>query len=54
MNDAALNVSTEKRRERRAVIFLTVVVAPVVAVLVVAGFGFVVWMYQLVAGPPGM
>ena len=44
----------EKRRERRAVLFLTVVLAPVIAVLVVAGFGFAVWMYQLVAGPPGM
>ena len=28
-------------------------VAPVLAVLTVAGFGFIVWMYQLVAGPPG-
>lgn len=32
---------------------LTVVLAPVLAVMVVGGYGFLVWMYQLVAGPPG-
>jgi len=26
--------------------------APVLAVLLVASYGFVVWMVQLVAGPP--
>lgn len=54
MNNDEPSKSIEKKRERRAVIFLTVVLAPVVAVLVVAGFGFAVWMYQLVAGPPSM
>ena len=34
-------------------LLLTVVLAPVLAVMVVGGYGFVVWMYQLVAGPPG-
>ena len=46
--------SIERRRERYAVFFLTIVLAPLIAVLVVAGFGFAVWMYQLIAGPPGM
>jgi nitrate reductase NapE len=46
--------NNEKRAERRAIIFLAVVLAPIVAVLVVAGYGFCVWMYQLIAGPPGM
>jgi nitrate reductase NapE len=27
--------------------------APVLAGAVVASWGFLVWMYQLVAGPPG-
>ena len=27
--------------------------APVLAVIFVSGYGFVVWMYQLIAGPPG-
>ena len=34
-------------------LLLTVVLAPVLAVMVVGGYGFVVWMYQVVAGPPG-
>jgi len=29
------------------------ILAPVLAFLVVAGYGFLVWMVQLVAGPPG-
>jgi nitrate reductase NapE len=27
--------------------------APVLAVIIVAGYGFLVWMFQLIAGPPG-
>ena len=34
-------------------LLLTVVLAPVLAVLTVGGYGFLIWMYQLVAGPPG-
>jgi len=26
--------------------------APVLAVMVVGGYGFVVWVYQMIAGPP--
>jgi nitrate reductase NapE len=36
----------------RAFLFLTVVMAPVVAGLVVATYGFIVWVYQMFAGPP--
>jgi nitrate reductase NapE len=42
-----------KALELRAFLLLAVVMAPVVAVVVVAGYGFLVWMYQLFAGPPG-
>ena len=41
-----------RREELRSFLFFTVVMAPVLAVLIVAGCGFAVWMYQLVAGPP--
>jgi periplasmic nitrate reductase NapE len=46
---------TRQRRteEFRSWIFLTVVMAPVLAVAIVSGYGFVVWMLQLVTGPPG-
>jgi periplasmic nitrate reductase NapE len=42
-----------KSQELRAFLMLAVVMAPVLAVAVVSGYGFAVWMYQLVAGPPG-
>lgn len=43
-----------KRRELWLFLFLTVVLFPVLAVGLVAGFGFLVWMWQLVAGPPSV
>ena len=42
-----------KSQELRAFLLLSVVMAPVLAVAVVSGYGFLVWMYQLIAGPPG-
>jgi nitrate reductase NapE len=42
-----------KAQELRSFLFLSVVMAPVLAVVLVSGYGFIVWMYQLVAGPPG-
>jgi periplasmic nitrate reductase NapE len=41
-----------KKEEFRTWLFLALVLAPVLAVLTVSGFGFVVWFYQLIAGPP--
>jgi nitrate reductase NapE len=42
-----------KSLERKAFLLLAVVMGPVLAVVVVSGYGFLVWMYQLLAGPPG-
>lgn len=42
-----------KTQELRSFLFLSVFLAPVLAVILVSGYGFIVWMYQLVAGPPG-
>ncbi len=42
-----------KNREFWAFILLTVVVAPVMSVVIVGGYGFLVWMYQILVGPPG-
>lgn len=47
------NQSFTKAQELRSFLFLAVVMAPVLAVVIVSGYGFAVWMYQLVAGPPG-
>ena len=47
------NDNVQKRRELRAFLFLTVVLAPLLSAVIVGGYGFIVWMYQLIAGPPG-
>lgn len=39
-----------RQEELRTFLFLTVVLAPVLAVMLVGGYGFLVWMYQLVTG----
>jgi nitrate reductase NapE len=36
-----------------AFLFLTGVVMPALAVGVVGGYGFAVWIYHMVVGPPG-
>jgi len=41
-----------KTDELRSFLLLTVVMVPAFAVVLVAGYGFAVWMYQLIAGPP--
>jgi nitrate reductase NapE len=51
--DAAQAPKATRREEIFAFIILAVLIWPVIAVGVVGGFGFLVWMYQLVYGPPG-
>ena len=41
-----------KRQELWSFLFLTVIFAPALAAAMVGGYGFLVWMYQLVQGPP--
>ena len=42
-----------RREELFAFVVLAVLIWPVIAVGVVGGYGFVVWMLQIVFGPPG-
>lgn len=42
-----------KTEERRAFAFLVVILAPILAVMIVGGYGFAVWMSQLIFGLPG-
>lgn len=39
-----------RREEWRTFLFLAVVMAPVLAVIGVGGYGFAVWMFQLLTG----
>jgi len=45
------NFDTTRRQEMRCVLLLTCVAAPVLAVVFVSGYGFLVWMSQLISGP---
>lgn len=45
--------SSSKAQERRAFLFLTVFLFPLLAVLIVSGYGFAVWIWQIFNGPPG-
>jgi nitrate reductase NapE len=49
-------VRSSSRTQRDELIVFVIIVAlvwPVMTVGVVGGYGFAVWMYQVVAGPPG-
>ena len=53
MEQGAGTAVASKQQERLAFLLLTLVVFPLMAVLFVAGYGFLVWMWQLLfAGPP--
>ncbi len=43
----------EKRREWRMFAFIIVFLFPLLTVALVGAYGFSIWMYQLLAGPPG-
>nr|WP_089217909.1 periplasmic nitrate reductase, NapE protein [Sphingomonas laterariae] len=43
-----------KRTELQLFLFLTIILFPILAVGLVATYGFIVWMWQLVAGPPSV
>ncbi|CAO3380947.1 periplasmic nitrate reductase, NapE protein [Azospirillum argentinense] len=42
-----------KRREIAMFLILAVVIWPILSVAIVGGYGFLVWMSQLIMGPPG-
>jgi nitrate reductase NapE len=42
-----------RRSEWLTFLFLTVILAPLIAVAVVGSLGFLIWIYQMIAGPPG-
>jgi nitrate reductase NapE len=44
---------TVRRRELLAFVTLAIVIWPIIAVGLVGGYGFLVWMTQLILGTPG-
>ena len=45
-------VEYTRNQELRSFLFLSVVMAPALTVTVIVGYGFIVWMFQLISGPP--
>lgn len=43
----------EKRHETLAFVFLSVVLFPALSIILVGGFGFILWMKHLLVGLPG-
>jgi nitrate reductase NapE len=52
-NPDEVPASRQRRMEIAALIFVTVIFMPALTVAIVGGYGFSVWVYQMVAGPPG-
>ena len=46
---------SDARRKQELTVFLvlTLLLAPVLAITTVGGYGLGVWVYQMIAGPPG-
>jgi nitrate reductase NapE len=41
-----------KRGERRVFLFITVFLFPALSVILVGGYGFTIWLLQMIFGPP--
>jgi nitrate reductase NapE len=44
----------DKKTEFRSFVLLVVILAPILSIAIVGGYGFVVWMSQLLLGAPGV
>lgn len=47
-------VEEQKGTELRAFLMLVVLLAPFLSVVIVGGYGFIVWISQMIFGPPGL
>ncbi|HRN88617.1 periplasmic nitrate reductase, NapE protein [Hyphomicrobium sp.] len=43
----------ERRSELSVFFLLAVIIWPIISVALIGGYGFLVWMWQIVFGPPG-
>jgi len=41
-----------KRDERRVFLFITVFLFPILSVILVGGYGLLIWLLQMLFGPP--
>lgn len=43
----------EQKRELHTFVFLSVILAPILSITIVGGYGFLIWISQIILGPPG-
>ncbi|MVV46999.1 periplasmic nitrate reductase, NapE protein [Pseudomonas sp. PB120] len=43
----------QRRKETLLFLFLVVCLFPLLSVVIVGGYGFIVWFLQMIYGPPG-
>lgn len=53
MSSAAERAPPTLMEELTGFAVLAILIWPFIAIAVVGGFGFLVWMFQLIFGPPG-
>lgn len=41
-----------KKEERNSFLFLAVLLAPILSFSLIGGYGFIVWVLQMIFGPP--
>ena len=46
--------ASSKREEWISFLLLVVFLAPALSVVIVGGYGFIVWISQILLGPPGV
>ena len=51
--EAGPDRKSARKRELLLFFILAIAVWPIIAVALVGGFGFILWMYQIITGPPG-
>ncbi|MGH1349308.1 MAG: periplasmic nitrate reductase, NapE protein [Methyloligellaceae bacterium] len=45
--------ASQKKLEVRSFLFLAIFMAPALAIAFVGSLGLLIWIYQMIAGPPG-
>ncbi len=50
--ESAQDEAAGKKRELLLFLFLAVVLAPALSVAIVGAYGFAIWTFQLIFGPP--
>lgn len=50
--DTDESLQVDKRLERRMFMFITIVLFPLLSVMLVGGYGLLIWVSQMIWGPP--